>query len=88
MCSQAGLLCEGPPCCMGGPRHTACPSLPPLPYTSLYHWILGPVPVQTLSEPEPDLKFSSVRFGFGFMKNQELDPKSSSQFREIYPELD
>jgi hypothetical protein len=40
----------------------------------------GPVHVQTLEEPEPDLKSGSLKVRFRFMKICEPDPKSSSGF--------
>jgi len=39
-----------------------------------------------LMEPEPDPRFGSYRFRFGVYKIPELNPKSSSGFRKIYPE--
>jgi len=46
----------------------------------------SPVQVWTPSEPEPDPRFGSYRFRFGVHKIPELNPKSGSGFRKIYPE--
>ena len=46
----------------------------------------SPVQVRTPSEPEPDPRFGSYRFRFGVHKIPELNPKSGSGFRKIYPE--
>src|SRR5260221_9112179 len=61
--------------------------------TTLHAWCttcslrtLGSVQVQTLSEPEPDLKSGSFGFRFRFAEICKLDPKSGSGFGEIYPE--
>ena len=59
----------------------------PLPSLSLsrLHFVppFGPVQVQTLEEPEPDLKSGSLEVQFKFRKICEPDPKSGSRFREI-----
>ena len=47
---------------------------------------LGPVQVQTLEEPEPDLKSGSLSTRFRFRIFCEPDPKSGLRFREICPQ--
>ena len=64
---------------MGVPTPPPCPSHA----FALPHITSGLVQVQTLEEPEPDLKSSSLEFRFRFMKICELDPKSGSRFGEI-----
>jgi len=78
MAAAAATKCPAPPTAMS-PR--------PQPQRDCLHYILsGPVQVQILEEPEPDPKSGSLRFRFGFTKICEPDPKSSSRFKEIYPQ--
>ena len=50
--------------------------------------ISGLVQVQTLGEPEPDVKSGSAGVRFRVHENVRTGPKVCSRFREIWPELD
>ena len=53
---------------------------------SMHNKPSGPVQVQTLEEPELDLKSGSLEVRFRFTKICEPDPKSGSGFGEMYPQ--
>src|SRR5712691_4239691 len=73
---------------MDDPWGAACPYSLISSHTTCSQRTLGPVQVQTPSEPEPDFRSGSFAFRFEVRETSEPDPKSGSRFGKICPEPD